>query len=89
MQIDTSKLTKKDVGEYIIQTDISLEENGFATEQQSFKLSITAAADAVTEAVSEEIPIKTLDVNDDSAPDTEVPVVDQEKLPEEEKAVVK
>ena len=45
MKIDTSKLTIKDFGEYTIQTDISLEENEFATERQFFNLSITAATD--------------------------------------------
>jgi len=32
MKIDTSKLTEKDVGEYMIQTDISLQGNPFLTE---------------------------------------------------------
>ena len=32
MKIDTSKLTGKDAGEYLIQTAISLEDNKFKTE---------------------------------------------------------
>ena len=41
MNIDTSKLTQKDAGEYLIQTAISLKDNNFKTESQSFKLVIT------------------------------------------------
>jgi len=41
MKIDTSKLTKKDVGEHMIQTDISLAGNSFKTETEKFKLTIS------------------------------------------------
>ena len=41
MNINTSKLTQKDAGEYLIQTAISLKDNNFKTESQSFKLVIT------------------------------------------------
>ena len=41
MSVDTSKLTKSDAGEHIIQTDLSLEVNDFKTESESFKLTIT------------------------------------------------
>jgi len=41
MTIDTTKLTKKDDGDYIIQTEISLEGDPFNTETESFKLTIS------------------------------------------------
>jgi len=44
MTVETSKLTKKDVGVYIIQADISLE-GGFKTESETFKLTITGGDD--------------------------------------------
>jgi len=41
MTIDTPKLTKKDDGDYIIQTEISIEGDPFNTETESFKLTIS------------------------------------------------
>jgi len=41
MTIDTPKLTKKDVGEYTIQTDISLDGKPYYSETESFKLTIS------------------------------------------------
>ena len=48
MVVDTSKITQKDVGEYIIRTAISLDGNDFKIESQSFKLKITSEDDVAT-----------------------------------------
>ena len=48
MIVDTTKITQKDVGEYIIRTAISLEGNDFKTENQIFKLKITSENDVAT-----------------------------------------
>ena len=42
MVVDISKLSKKDLGDYTISTDISLEGDEFKTTSDSFKLSIVA-----------------------------------------------
>jgi hypothetical protein len=62
IKVDTLKLTKKDAGEYLITADINLQDNSFAIQSQTFKLTIK-----VEEPVSEEEEIDAQSLNKNEA----------------------